>query len=282
VLCATDLTPRSKAALKAAMSLADRLALQLTLLHVMKRGQSRATRLAEERLADQLKNFAHRLKTVPALAIRCGDPARTIAQVARETGAQLIILGAQRKRTLASLLGTTAERVLALTRRPMLIVRSNSRLPYDNVVVGAKLNTDVKELMRFAAQWSFLERSRVSILHGFQSPFQGPLYAEGYDVVAARKHIARWKRATHSHLLKELDAAQLDGASFEVRIEEERPLRLVRRALRDGARSLLILGASEHTALTRLVRGSLANDALLRLDCDVLMWPTKGSRVPRH
>ena len=76
-----------------------------------------------------------------------------------------------------------------------------------------------------------------------------------------------------AHLKDMLGAADVEGSKFDVRIEERRPLSAVRRALRQGAPSLLILGTSRHNAFTRIVRGSLVNDVLLRLDCDVLMCP---------
>jgi hypothetical protein len=70
-----------------------------------------------------------------------------------------------------------------------------------------------------------------------------------------------------------LGAAGVDGSRFDVRIEEHPPLRVVRRAMRRGVPSLLILGTSAPNALARIISGSLVNDALLRLECDVLICP---------
>ena len=217
---------------------------------------------------------------MPVLAIREGSVAKVIAQVARESGAQLIVMGAQRKRALAPILGTTAERVGALAQCPVLIIRSKGTLPYQRVVVGAELTPSFKDVMRFADQWSFLDAPIVSIAHGFAWPYQGPLYAEGYDLAAARRHIVRWKRFARTHLHDMLGAAGVDGSQFDVRIEQHPPLRVVRRALRYGAPSLLILGTSAHNPLTRIIRGSLVNDALLSLECDVLICPrSTGGRT---
>jgi nucleotide-binding universal stress UspA family protein len=180
-------------------------------------------------------------------------------------------MGAQRKRAFAPLTGTTAERVSARAGCPVLIVRSQGTLRYDRVVVAADLTPRFKDVLRTADRWSFFDRAPVSIVHGFQSPYQGPLFAEGYDLRAARQYIARWKKVARVYLLGIVSAAGLNASRFDLRIEEKRPLRVVRRALRYGASSLLVLGATERNVVSRAFRASLANDALLSLNCDVLI-----------
>ena len=283
ILFANDLSQHSDRALKAAALLANRLGAQLTLLHVVSAHQPKSTAVpARERLQSQLSASGLRLDSFPALTVREGDVAKMIAQVAMEGGAQLIVMGAQRKRALAPVLGTTAERVVALAQCPVLMIRSKGTLHYHRVVVAAELKPSFKEVLRFADQWSFLDAPIVSIVHGFSSPYQGPLYAEGYDLAAARRHVARWKRFARTHFHDMLGAAGVDGSQFDVRIEERRPLRMVRRALRSGAPSLLILGTSAPNALRRIIRGSLVNDALLSLECDVLICPRNASGRTVH
>jgi len=111
----------------------------------------------------------------------------------------------------------------------------------------------------------------VSIVHGFQSPYRGPLYAEGFDLKAARRHIAQWQRRAREYVLDQLKAAGVRPARCDIQIEESRPLALVRKALGHTDPSLLILGGSRHTVFSRLAGASLANDALRRLNCDVLI-----------
>ena len=283
VLCATDLSMRSERALRAAAQLSKRLAAQLMLLHVVPtRGSSSVQKSAHARLRQQLSTAGVALESTPVLAVRAGSTARTIAEVALETRADLVVIGAQRKRAFASLSGTTAERVISSAGCPVLVVRSRGTLRYDRVVVAADLSPSIKDVLRVADRWAFFERVPVSIVHGFQSPYQGPLYAEGFDVAAARRYIARWKNAARSYLLAKVNAAGLDASRFDLHIEEHRPLRVVRRALRYGSSSLLILGTSGHTFMSRMIRGSLANDALLSLDCDVLICGTDGPRGMLH
>jgi universal stress protein E len=283
VLCATDLSARSQHAVRAAIELSKRADAELILLHVLPKRADRSDQtLARVRLREQLRASGSAANSGTVLAVRAGDPARTLSDFAIEARADLIVMGAPRKRALASLTGTTAERVVSRTQRPVLIVRSKGTLQYERVVVAADLRRAFTDVLRFADDWSFFDRVPVSIVHAFQSPYQGPLYAEGYDVSGARAHVARWKSIARAHLLAKVNAADLDASRFDLRIEEARPLRAVRRALRHGGASLLILGTSGHTVLSRAFRGSLASDALLALEGDVLICATKTPRERLH
>jgi nucleotide-binding universal stress UspA family protein len=236
-----------------------------------------------ERLRAQLSTSGLDSDSIPVLAIREGDVAKAIAQVANESAADLIVMGAQSKRALAPVLGTTAERVIARAHCPVLIVRSKGTLRYKHVVVAAQLERSFRSAMGLAKKWSLLDAPAVSVVHGFSSPYQGPRYAEGYDVAAARRRIDRWKRAASTQLRDMLRMEGIDSSRFDLRIEEHRPLTLVRRALQRGNRpSLVILGTSAHNALTRIVKGSLVNDVLLNFDCDVLICPHKSTNRTVH
>lgn len=278
ILCATDLSSRSERATKMAAVLANQLGAQLMLLHVVATAKVwTAARPAREHVRARLRSWGPRLGSIPVLALRTGDVAKSIAQVASEAGAGLIVLGTQRKRPLATVLGTTAERVVARAPCPVLVVRSSGSLRNNRVVFATDLTPAFRKLVDYAHRWSFLDVPSVSIVHGFAWPYQGPRYAEGYDVEAARHRVSQWKQTVRGQLFEMLDAAGIDGSQFDVRIEERRPLRAVRRALRHGGPSLLILGTSDHNALTRVFRGSLVNDVLLGLDCDVLICPPDAS-----
>ncbi len=281
IMCATDLSRRSERAVRMAVALANQFDAQLTVVHVMPaHGPSADRALAYERVPDQRSTSTRSVESV--LVVRVGATAKTIAEVALEKRAELIVMGAPRKRALAALIGTTAERVSAIARCPVLIVKSKGTLRYSRVVVSTDLIASLEELLHFMGRWSFLDLAPVSIVHGVELPFPGLRHAEGFDLAAARQHVTRWKQSTRAHLLAKVSAAGLDPSRFDVRVEENRPLRVVRRALRYSTPSLLILGRSHHTFMSRLFRGSLANHALLSLDCDVLICEMSGAREKGH
>jgi hypothetical protein len=99
---------------------------------------------------------------------------------------------------------------------------------------------------------------------------------------AARREIARWRRRAKSHFRSQLEEAGVEAERSRIVVREMRPWGVVRRTLKEFSRPLLVLGTRAHNALSRALRGSLANDALMSLNCDVLVGPTGRDKRPRR
>ena len=274
MLCATDLSPRSERAVQCAALLASRFDAHLILLHVMAPNQpvERAVDVRDE-IAGQLSSSPVLAGCEPTIELRVGDCVQTIAAVAKEADVDLIILGSKPNRPLAPLIGATAERVTRLARRPALIVNLEPRVRYGAVVIAADLSDTFIRVTRLAESFRLLEARSVSIVHGFESPYRGPLYAEGFDLHAAKRNIEEWERAASERLLQRLDAAGVDRSCFRLVFQQTRPPRAIQRVIRRVQPELLIVGTKERAALNRMVRGSVANDVLRSLECDILVAP---------
>jgi nucleotide-binding universal stress UspA family protein len=102
ILCPTNFSERSAAALKQAWQLAKTLSAQIILLHVMAPALSRADRISERTIVEEplsrLSSFlsAGDRSRAAELAVEFGSPADTIVRVARERDADLIVLSIQK------------------------------------------------------------------------------------------------------------------------------------------------------------------------------------------
>ena len=247
--------------MQAAASLANRRGAHLTLLHILRaRPTPGHTDLLQGRLSAQLARTTLHGDSVPAFALRVGRKTSTIAQAAAESSADLVVLGSQARRALATLSGTTAERVVAQARRPVLVVNSDGLLQYDGIVIAADLNGTLVPLMRLAEAWGLLAAPAV-VIHALESPFP----------VAGFSALASWEHSVKEQLLAQVEEAGARHPCLQVFVRSMRPLPAVRRALQEFARPLAILGASPHTPLSRTLKGSLLNDIVLSLRCDVLV-----------
>jgi nucleotide-binding universal stress UspA family protein len=272
VLCATDLSPWSQRAVGRAALLANRLDAQLLLLHVIETDQIIDQSLhAREQIAQQLRSTGLSAAHEPSIELRAGAYIQTIAAVAKETHADLIVLGSQRRKPLAPLIGTTAERITELSGRPVLIVNLDPREPYGAVLMAAELSDAFIRVVRFAALLRFLDAESVSVVHGFESPYRGPLCAEGFDTGAATRYMEEWERAAGASLRRKLDAAGVESSRFRLVFQQSRPIRAVQRVVRSIQPDLLIVGTKERSMLSRVMRGSVANDVLRRIECDILV-----------
>ena len=272
LLCATDLSPRSQRAVGRAALLANRLGAQLLLLHVMKPDQLIGQSMhAREQIAQQLTSTGLPAAHAPAIELRAGDYIQTIAAVAKETHADLIVLGSQMRKPLAPLIGTTAERITELSGCPVLIVSLDPREPYGAVLMAAELSDAFIRVVRFAVLLRFLDAESVSVVHGFESPYRGPLCAEGFDTGAGTRYMEEWERAAGASLLRKLDAVGVESSRFRLVFQQSRPIRAVQRVVRSIQPDLLILGTKDRSMLSRVMRGGVANDVLRGIECDILV-----------
>lgn len=141
VLCVTDLTSRSQRAVARAARLARELDAELIVLHVIEPAElARHPLGAREEMAQQLAAIAIPLPRDVQIRVRTGNYVQEIGAVAKEIDADMIVLGAQRRKPLAPLIVTTAERIIALARRPTLIVNLDAQVRYAGVVIAAELS----------------------------------------------------------------------------------------------------------------------------------------------
>jgi len=274
LLCATDLTPRSQRAVARAILLANQLGAKLTFLHVFGEGQGlHGIEGVRDELIHQIASTGLPVRHDPQIEVRAGEYVETIAGVAKEVGADIVILGARRRNPIAPLIGTTAERIIALAERPALIVNLNPKVRYGAVVITAELSDEFTRVVRVASSLKFLEAASISVVHGFESPYMGALYAQGFDIQAAQRNLDAWERAARDRLLMNFEGAGVDSSRFRIIFQQTRPIRAVQRVVRSVQPELLIVGTKDRSMFNRMARGSVAYDSLRTIECDVLVAP---------
>ena len=271
VLCATDLSSRSQYAVGRATLLANRLDAQLVVLHVMEPDQMINRSLETRgRIAQQI-TIAFPVAHAPTIELRTGEYIQSIATVAKETHADLIIVGPRRTESRSPLIGVTAERVTELAGRPVLIANLDPRERYGAVLMAAELSDAFIQVARVASRCGFLEAESVSVVHGFESPYRSPLCVEGFDGRAVKRNIEEWERAADARLLRKLDDAGVESSRFHLVFQQTRPIRAIRKVVRSIQPDLLIVGTKDRSMLSRVMRGRVANDVLRRRECDILV-----------
>jgi universal stress protein E len=272
ILCATDVSPRAQRAVARAILLANQHDAQLLLLHVLD-GTLSGADAARDELRQQLVSTGLRLQRDPVIQVRTGKLADTIAGVASETDAEIILLGARRRTPREPLIGSTAERVVASAGRPTLIVNLEPRPHYAAVVVAADSSDAFTRVMRTASSLRFLEAQTVSVLHGFESPDRGPLYPYGFDARATMRNLDEWEKAARARLLRSFDAAGVESSRFRILFRHARPLRAMQRLVRSVQPELLILGTQDRSLFQRAATSGASYDALRTIECDILVAP---------
>ncbi len=279
LLLATDFSSRSELALDRALLLAGGQADRIGVLHVIDREvsaslvrgeQSDTPPIMDDLLDARLAPDAPR----PAMLIRKGDPFEEILAVADDRDDDLIVMGAPRaRRFLESLRGTTLERVIRASTRPVLSVRARAREPYRCVLIATDMSDTSAFAIDTAQRLGLLAGARVVMIHALWPPVPHMVGHGGMTIDLMQKQIAAEKASTNKEMQAFLDGLKLGSLSFESRVTEGTPQMAVRDCIAEILPDLVVLGTRGRSGVLRLVLGSIAEDLLSWLPVDVLAVP---------
>lgn len=286
LLCATDLLPKSEAAIDRAGMLAEQLQAPLSLLHVVSPSTSehnleQALQLAITGLNSRARAPEWRFGPPPEVAVRTGSPARLILDSVGKQRVDLLIIGPHRKRGLRDLLeGTIAEKILNTRQCPLLIVRRPAQAEYKQVILALDVAEESAAAVQAAEALVLNVRAQAMVMHVSEPPYQGMMRSAGVgtdEVISYVNHSRREAAAEIRDLLRRTSA---DHARYGVVIGESHPTRAIRRAVEMYQPDLLVMGTSGGRVRRALI-GSIASQVMDAADCDVLVVP-RGSVPARH
>jgi nucleotide-binding universal stress UspA family protein len=285
LLVAIDLTPVSDRVLGRLARLPLAEDARVTLLHVVPGSlpvgeQRRAERDASKALAEEARHLRGQLRRRVRIErrVEVGVAATKIAVCAGE--AELIVMGRGGGRVLhETFLGSTAERVVRRTKRPVLVVRLAARGPYRRPALALDLDDAAHEIIRFMLLALPPPRPRIEVIHAFDAPYQGMIYASLSDEDAEERR--RELRVPATAKLTKLVGAALakanahtEGAPFwKAHVRYGSPRTVVAKAIDKSGADLLVLGTRAFSGPAYVFLGSVAGDLLRAAKCDVLMVP---------
>jgi len=279
ILVATDLSERSQHAVRRAALLALLAQSSLNILHVVDDAFpgdfiDAQVKRAQAWLSEHIPVDAG--LPVPNLIVRQGDPHEQILKVAGECGADLIVLGGHRRRQLLDgFLGTTAERLLRVSTRPVLIVHDAGLDPYRRVYIGTDLSTPSAHAFAVTRRLGLLG-SHPSVVHVFVAVGVGKLRSLGIDPAPL---IARERDAASQRLISFIADLEVPGTDVAVVLREGRATQQILRVVSDERAQLLVMGTRGRAGATRAVLGSVTEAVLRAVQCDVLAVPAATDRA---
>lgn len=267
ILAATDLSPRSERALRRAAQLAESLDAELTALSVVDADLPRD--LAEsmkEQVEAKLRALCAEISARPCEAVAViDDPLTAIHAAADARNADLVTLGLHRVRPIADLFGgTTMERLVRASARPVLVVRDPVGGPYARPVCGLDLSPACAAAAKAAA--ALAPGARIATFHAVHVPFKGFAGFGGAEVAGkpflddARGRLEEW--VAQADLPAACAPPELLAGSAPEALHE-----MVRKTEAD----LIVIGAHGRAALTPSHLGGFATDLLRHPPRDILI-----------
>lgn len=278
ILVATDLSTRSDRALRRAILIARRVGASLSLVHVVDSDLPARMVEAERAAAAAILNDA-------VETIRDGDgvdaEARVVADdvpsgildAADEIDARLIVLGPHRTRFRDVFVGTTVERIVRRSRRPVLVAVQPPAADYRRTLLAMDFDEGSKAAARAALAMGAFEHTDVTLIHAFDAPaaramrraMESPDEVEAYVAVERRRAAERLR-----DLVAELGLPPSDRRIAPI---EGTPARSLVEAAASEAADLLVMGTNKRKGFERLLIGSVTENVLRDVSADVMIVP---------
>lgn len=285
ILAATDFSAPARHATDRAARLAHESGAALTLMHVISGGALQELRrwlgpghALEQRLHDdarrQLAALVAELRAGRHLSARAVDASGAVPdEIVREADAMdaaLLVLGARGAGFMRRLvLGSTSERLLRRTTRPLLVVRQTPHERYRRALVAVDFSpwsARALALARLAAP-----HARLTLFHAFQVPFEEKLRFAGVDA-ATIDHYRQRSRTDATQRLHALaaDVGLRPGDWQSCIVEGDASLGIVEHE-QDKDCDLVVMGKHGQSATEELLLGSVSKHVLAEGSCDVLV-----------
>lgn len=202
-----------------------------------------------------------------------GKAADTILRVAEDIAADVIAVGAGRRRTLKEMiLGSTVDRIVRTSAVPVLVVKDSSKGPYCHVIAALDLSPSSEFIARTAAELCTgkglelvhvvevalaLEQTflRSATVGGRMADYKATLIAKARD------------------RLRQLAAGLESKYEPRIRAVAGDPAAVLLRLSRRAGPNLIVASRHSKGALERMLLGSVAFRLLRQCFCDVLIAP---------
>jgi len=278
ILCATDMLPRSEAAVERAKMMARQLGAALRIVHVVpsEREEPRA-RIALAQLERRLRSASGSKTVCASVLLLRGSPAQQLGRILQKSAPDLLVLGPRRRRLLRGRLGgSLAERILSVHCFPLLIVKRSPVVSYRRVLLALDLTSAAREIVRTVQPIASRPGVATSVVHAFEPRFGTlPYIPRGMESIGAANSPERAdaERAVRLLLSDHGDALMDSNLILSAAFPADAIVGSVRRVQPD----LLVMGASGYGRFRRALLGSTTTQVLDAVSCDVLLVP-KGSK----
>ena len=286
LLVATDLSAPSRHAAQRGAMLARQTGARLVLAHVLeKRALAELLHLFDDdgqTVQKQIRSQAR--EALSLLATEIGEPlavsagqhllegevTESISMQADLLDATLLIVGARGAGFMRHwLLGATAERLLRVTRRPILMVRQAPREAYRKIIVPVDFSPWSLGAIRLAM--AVAPQAELILLHAYEARFEGKMRISGVKDELIQRYRNKAQQEAVLHLHQAAAEAGLAAAQWQPLLTHgDASLGILEQEEEQGA-DLIVLGKHGVGMAEELLLGSVTKRVLPQARCDVLV-----------
>lgn len=204
-----------------------------------------------------------------------GDPAERTIEHARQIGSDFLITGPAHGKVFGdNQLGSTAARIIRYANLPVLAVRRRAEVPYTSVVAG----TDFSPASQLAilTGMTLFPDAQITLVHAFRiSPDLGGQSATNPIHKIETEERERVIRAVKRQMADLISALGSDGSGTDKILLEGEPAEVMADYVEEHWPDLVVAGTHGNSDAKLAVIGSVAEQLLDTLPCDILAVPTR-------
>jgi len=280
VVVGTDFTPGAVRAARRALCLPLARAGTIELIHAVPPNAPRAFEAVVKQAAltaldRQAAGLLRRAgESAPRVhkSLASGAPADVLAREATVRRSELVVVGAHADHGLPDLdLGSTAERLLAASATPVLVVRRPGRLPYRHVLVGFDPGGSSARALALAIDLVRETSGRVTLLHAVELPVEAGVRLHGTSAVELERLRDRSLDEATRVLTAETRRLRRAGVDADWVLSDRDARTAILAAARRSRVDLVALGTRRTRDRTGFLIGSVARWVARRSPSDVLV-----------
>lgn len=279
IVVATDFSERSDRAIRRATLLARTFDAKVTLVHVVDDDQPQhLIDVSEQATRDLLEELVKSLREIDGLdcqfRIALGDPFEKITELAREEEADLLVVGPHRRQILQDVfVGTTAERTIRTSDRPVLMANAVPVGAYRQIMIATDLSDCSANALRAAKGLKLLDKSPASVLYVFDVPATGLMNRASLNEDQIKDYLNNEEQRASLDLLAFLADHECRSLPSILKPALSSVEDIVLTVARETSAEAIILGSHGKTGVAKTLLGSTAEKLLRIADRDILVVP---------
>jgi len=287
ILLAIDFVGPSDNVIKNAMDLAKTFDSRITPIHVLPPGieDEKARRLLQQAAEKQLSRLKEHIeqkgiKAEPPI-LTTGIHFEEIVNAGERSEANLIVIGASEKKDTERFpLGTTAEKIIRKSTKPVWVVKHDQPLEVKTILCPIDFSRESRRALKHALVIARRFEAKLLILSVFEtsSPTDE---SPTHDWDAFVDYWQKQENKAHAQFLdqydKFLDQFNLHDLTWEKIVAEGKPAAEILSAISRFDVDLLIMGTTGRTGLSRLMMGSVTEKVIREVPCTFLTMKSEDA-----
>lgn len=273
ILVANDFSKSSENVVSSAIELAKIFQSTLLPIHILPDdvANDKARDLLKETAMAKLQDMANDIKaegvSVAKPILIVGSPYETITRAAVDINANLILLGSgETQKGSAFRLGTTAERIIQKSEKPVFVIKENQLLNVHHILCPVDFSEASKRALKNAITMARKFKSELTILNVCEIS-KSSWFTSDNLLETVNEEKCQKERENFRSFLKEFNLSDVNWAQeTPMGNAAEEILSAVSRKMID----LLIIGTSGKTGLNRMLMGSVTEKVVREVPCSFL------------